>query len=460
MSKKKHNIRSYSSQQLEIKASKILVYENRGIGQWWYGSNDQVPQELLSVIQQSGTAMLCVDKAQQFIAKSFVDPSINNYRINASETALELAKRTAYDVKIFNAISWRVLYDGNGKPGMIYQIPIRHIRRNINGTFKYNPRMYEQFYNRAEDVIYREFNPLVNPQERQNIIASEIKEHGYQLGEILFMFTKTPFRHGDIYPFPKAYSDLESIKADAILQDLEQEKLDGKYNNDMIISLIGEDNQVQPQQDLALANSQQPDLIDANQEFEKNLANFQSGINKILVIKAESKDGMAKVDTFNGGDNLAQLALAADRIPRRVCRVFDTPAVMAGFDVATMLGNQQAMSNAMKLYQFDIEAMQQLICLAFSKVFPDVEWSLQKTTLFEFLPTEVLNELTPEEKRAFGGFEPINEETQTDQEKIISVINRLAPGAAAKLIDKLDANALSILTGLTITDPPAAPAGL
>jgi hypothetical protein len=122
---------------------------------------------------------------------------------------------------------------------------------------------------------------------------------------------------------------------------------------------------------------------------------------------------------------------------------------MIGLEAATILGNAQAIYNSLKMFMLMIKSRQQLIIEAFTVLWPQVDWSIKQLNIYDYLPSEVLAVLTPDELRLLGGYPPQETKTTSSQELLINSLNSLSPLVANKVLESLSEEEIRGLVGLT-----------
>jgi hypothetical protein len=96
-----------------------------------------------------------------------------------------------------------------------------------------------------------------------------------------------------------------------------------------------------------------------------------------------------------------------DIVAREVCRLFGVHPVLALFSDAAILGNQQALANAIMELNHYINPTQRMISEAFKTLFPLQEWNISQFNPINYIPSEVFAQLTADEIRAIAGYEPL-----------------------------------------------------
>jgi hypothetical protein len=142
--------------------------------------------------------------------------------------------------------------------------------------------------------------------------------------------------------------------------------------------------------------------------FDQNIKQFTGeDAAPIMHINVNSADQRPQLDVFSQEKLLNATTEAADRIGKRVCRTMDVPHVLIpGFAQQGQLGNTQEMLTALKLFQNSVNRKQRLVSRALEQVWPEFDWSIEPLVIIEELPNWLLAELTGDEKRQLGGYEP------------------------------------------------------
>lgn len=80
--------------------------------------------------------------------------------------------------------------------------------------------------------------------------------------------------------------------------------------------------------------------------------------------------------------------------------------VLLGYDAANTLGNTQALANASAELANLVESDQQDITDVFTMLWPDKDWSIKRFNPISYIPDKILDDLTPDERRALVGYQP------------------------------------------------------
>ena len=379
----------------------VITKQRVGLRRYLYGEGDNLPNVLLRSINDSGTATACVSRIASFIqGEGFINENAKKYRINATQNGNQFLEEVSYPVAIFEGFVLKILCDLNGNVSSIYKVSLKQIRRKVDGQIRYNPRMGEIDYLLQEDKLMDEFNPYSTPQERAIIVRKELETYGEQVGTIFYPFKIKEYDFGDIYPIPDANSGLEDIISDASLQRLEKRNITKGFKPNVAISMAGKTDDL---------------TIDENGKTESDYLDETIGqfvgdeASSVILLEGQTKDAMPQITIFPLSEMLDGVEKARVRVANAVCRHFSVPPVLIGLEVSNVLGNAQAIYNSLKMFMLIVKSRQQLISESFSILFPNVDWTIKQLNIYDYLPTEVLAQLTSDEVRKLGGYEPLND---------------------------------------------------
>jgi hypothetical protein len=410
--------------------------------------NNDFQGELLKAIMNSGTARNCVDKRSAYIfGNGFKEPSTKVFKINPKQTCDKFLDDTSNNVAVFKTISWLVKLDFSGNPMSVKSLPSQKIKVKSDGNFTYNHTFFTDNYNKNEDQHFEAYRPDYTPEKRAEQLKEQLRENKYQKGFIYYNYTKSI--GSDYYAIPPAYSGIEDILTDHELSSYELENLQNGFLPSAILTLIG-------QVDDEIINTK-TGLTDAGQ-LKKNLSQFtakENGRSKLLVLTAETKDQIPNLQQMDVGKILEGLEKITDRIGRKVCRLFEVPPVLAGFEDASILGSNQTFKNALIGLQHSVIKDQELIIEGLQDIFPGKDFSISSLKLIDYIPQEVLAKLTDDELRNLAGYEPL---PNIDTSGGVSLAETLGVGGTqalqgilidSKLTDSQKVSILEILFNIT-----------
>lgn len=415
-----------------------------------YGKNNTFPNDLLRTIYDSGTATRCIEKRIACInADGFQDDVFSKQIINdKGQTADEVLADLVPDVAVNEGGAFLITYHPEGselKPSAEH-VEFEYLRKYPNGNFVYNEKFGTKEFKKEECKEYEAWNPKLSNEQRIAKIADDQVKHKGQRGTIFYFFVERPGKR--IYSIPSYYSDIENIKADSGLQKTEESNVNDGFKADAVIKVVGEFD------DTTKRDNGKTD----KGNFDDEIAEFQEpGGRRVLVLASDSKDSMAEIDFPDQAPIYDSIDKACDRIPRRVCRDMSVPPVLIGMDAATILGNQQALSNAIKLFNADMLPFQNMISGAFKKIFPTAKTDITTSNLFTYIDPLIAAKLTDDELRILGGFPVIESEAATDAQKTADALGALSPLVVNKVLESMDEDEIRALVGLpakTKTTPP------
>jgi hypothetical protein len=369
-----------------------FIRENKGTKEY----DNKFQNELMRAVLNSGTAINCVNKRGAYIfGEGFVNELGN---ANQKQSFNKLLSELGKNVAVFKTVSLLVKVGIDGMPNSIKLIPTQKIKVKSDGSFMYNPTLYTDNFDLRYDEDYPAYSPYESPLERKQIVAAQMKLHKRQLGFIYYAFEKGI--GSDYYAIPQAYSGLEDILTDHELSAYELENLQNGFLPSAILTLIGTLDNVQKDAVTGLTEAE---------TMQKNLKQFTStedGRSKLLVMAAETKDQIPNLQQLDVGKVLEGMEKITDRVGRKVCRLFDVPPVLVGFEDASILGSNQTFKNALTILQHSVTKDQELIIESLNEIFPEKNFEIKPLTLIDYIPQEVLAVLTRAELRALGGYQP------------------------------------------------------
>jgi hypothetical protein len=113
---------------------------------------------------------------------------------------------------------------------------------------------------------------------------------------------------------------------------------------------------------------------------------------------------------------------------------------LVGLTDAAILGNQQAIANAIKILNNSILPDQIQISGAFTLIWPTPDWTIQSLSLIDYIPSEVISKLSTDEIRALGGYPPASSEGQSSE---VTLAEKLGVGGTQSLVGILSDPLLS-----------------
>jgi hypothetical protein len=201
------------------------------------------------------------------------------------------------------------------------------------------------------------------------------------------------------------------------------------------MTFIGNPNKVIDDQN----NRTYKDYIDAQlQEFTgaKKDGDGLSTRFSLLTFWAGSKEEAPIYQPFDSKGIIEASNTKRDLIDRIVCRLMKVHPVLIGFSDATILGNQQALSNAQKELINTVNTDQRFISASLKTIYPDLDFNISQIQPAFVSDANVISKLTEEEIRnIFFGLQPIERQLPTEGQKILETLSTLSPLLATKIIE-------------------------
>jgi|SRR5688500_12198831 len=339
-----------------------------------FGDRDSFPNELIDIVNESGTASSCVGALARFTSGlGLADTTIGVSKANAIQTHNAAIAELSLHVAYTECVAFRVLYSNDGQPARYYPVPVQTLRRLGRKTFLYNELMgYRNLYRRQDDRWVQAFDPQESPQLRLQRMSSQVTNYGEQVGDIVYYFRKGVGMYRDIYSIPSYYAGLADIESDAGISILERRNIKRGWKTSVIISTGPIDKEVR--------DGNNKTQFDKFSETIKKFAEEDAAI--ALHLEGATNETKPEVKTLNIADVLNATDKATDRVGRKVCRHFGVPPVLVGFETAGKLGDIQELRNTMDLFRLNVMERQQLIKEALTLVWPSVNWSISPLNLW------------------------------------------------------------------------------
>jgi hypothetical protein len=353
-----------------------ITKDNRNY--YTYGEGDNLLNQMVAIVNDSGTAKSCIRKLTQFTqANGLVDANLGASLANALQSHNSAISELALIVSYFKCSSFRVLYDNQGNPARFYPVPTQYFRRSGRRYFLYNDVMGEENYRKIDDKYLQIFDRLEAPQSRLARVNNQIEKYGEQFGDVVYHFTKGVGLYQDVYPVPDYYSGIDDIESDAAISRLEKRNIKKGWRTPVIVSTGPIDNKVE------------------DDHGKTELAKFNENMKKFagedaayaLHLYGATKETIPTVTTINIAEILDQTDKATDRLGRKVCRHMGVPPILVGFSTPGQLGNNQELKNTMSLFKMTVVESQDLIKESLKLVWPDKNWDLTTLNIWETVKT-------------------------------------------------------------------------
>lgn len=420
--------------------------ENKQKGIYDYGRKNNLPNRLLEWVLDSGTAKLAQAKRATYIAADgFQEDEAAKFMVNDKQTADDLLGELAGYMSYFKGAALWVKRDGNGVIKSVSVLPLQDIRKKLDGNYTYNPTLSAKKFEKDKDKTIHRFlgaQPLTEMQ-LQGVGAN---------GELLYIYK--PTADNKHYPIPDYYAAIEDVRTSSELQKFDLETVYNAFITSAILTIFGDyDNQTEDDRGMT-----------AQDYLDEQLKQFTgdgkdgdgvSGRNKLLVMTARTPDEAPKLQPFDSKVILEASNTKRDIIDRAVCRAFGVNPALVGFADAAILGNQQALANASDELSKNVWAEQAMISAAFKALFPEMDWTITSFRPIQYIPTELLKDLTASERRALIGYPELEQEANTDTKTLAELLgvdgtqSLTAVLADPAISDAQKVQIMQILFGLT-----------
>lgn len=435
---------------LFAKAHKFLNYfiptvENKSQQIWNYGKSNQLPNELLKFVVDSGIGKRCITKMRSYIAaEGFTDSELNLIMVNEKQTAYDLLYEAAEYMAYFNGCAFHIARQAVGGVGGIKIVPFQCVRKRLDGNFEVNLTYGQPNYSRKDSKIFAAYGGAkIDVGAMQMQLANpEIKDNG----EILYVYS--PGADNQHYPIPDYFAGIEDIRTSAELSKFDLETVINGFMTSAILSLVGDIDNVNKDEK---GKTEQDYVNDEVAKFSGETKNADGTTNrmKLLVLNAPTKDEMPVLQTFDSKAIFDASNSKRDLIDRVVCRLFGIHPCLMGFADAQILGNTQSMANASIELNKVVAPMQRLLESAFETMMPEKGWKISEYTPINYVSPELLSKMTEDEIRVkLLGLDPIVRELPTEQEKILATLNSLSPLLAAEIVKNMPTEELLGLVGI------------
>jgi hypothetical protein len=230
------------------------------------------------------------------------------------------------------------------------------------------------------------------------LVAAQVIKHGYQVGEILYIFRKGLGRYYDIYPVPRYYASIEDLVSDGKISRLDLRNISQGFRTPVVISTGPIDDQNEDE------HGKTP-----QDYFDESLEDFTGeDASPILHLKGSTEEFKPTVTVINLAEILDQTDRASERIAKRVARVMGVPDVLIGIAKEGQLGNVNELKNQLALFSLSLFKRQELIKGGFDLIAPflaleglpaGADFTISTLKPFDFIPDAVIAGLSSEEQK-------------------------------------------------------------
>lgn len=399
---------------------RVETRNDKGLGIQVYGERNDYPQRLIEIINASGTGRSCVGVYAKFIsgrgfmAKDFFGVIINRH----GQTTDYLLNQIASDYARFGGFCIHVNYNSLYEISSIHHIPFENTRfAALDDNFRFSQIAVHPDWGRRniklrqwrkDDVDFIElFNP--DPATIQQQVDSVGGWQNYK-GQVFYFSNQ-----GDgVYPSPIYDPVLTDMSTEEGLSNI---KLRNTRNNFIPAGMV-----------VDYGNTDESK--EQEEETKKELAEFQGDENacKLLYIQCKSPDEKPEFTPFKSSNYDKDFEVTEKTVVQNIGRSFMQPPILRAEDVGANFG-ADLMRNAYNYYnsiteneRYTLERiLKQLFQYWYDKsVNIDGDFSISPCKYdseadYKDLPTEILKDLTANERRAMAGFDELNNSANEQQ---------------------------------------------
>ena len=387
------------------------VGEQKGAGAvkvFNWGANNLLPQELLRLVYDAGTAEACLRILAQFIGgKGFANPATAQAMANPEQTFNELLAEAKHYAALGIGVALALRFDYTGQHPDLYVVEAECVRRERDGAgrFVLNDGLATGQFKPSRNRLYLPYHPQLTPaQLAAEVLAADESETGYW-GHLWWSFEARVGRR--LYPWPHWYAGREDVESDAALPRYDRKQLKNGFMPDAIITLIGAKYDDLDDPDWAPGEGQtdddrpsikSPDRVAAEAAIRalKGEATESSVMLNTVTLEGEKP----QIDWVDKGPNSKGLTDMRQRIEGAVYRRFGVPPVLDGVAQPGQLGTNQQIVNSINLFNLVVEPARTLFTGPLARLRPDLDFTVTPLDPVDYIDPAVAAHMTPDELRA------------------------------------------------------------
>ncbi len=429
-----------------------------------WGANNLLPQEMLRILYDSGTATTCVDRLALFInGKGFASKVTANTMVNPTQTLNQLLAEASAIAAVGLGVAYIMRFTYGGERGHLYVADVDCLRREKDGPrFVLNAKLAEGKMPVNDNEVYLPYNPLATQQEiSAEVMAASGSESGYW-GHVWFNFTAKMGRK--LYPYAEWWAAKEAIQADAEAPRYDLKQFANGFYPDAIYTVVGSKFADAPDEDWEPADGEteadRPDLPSPDfVALQKNIKAMKGAKSEssVLINVVDTADEKPQIEFLDKGPNSKGLTDATNRIEGRVYRRMGVPPALCGVAEPGVLGSNQQIVNEIKLFGLTVEPRRALCVDPLAHFYPLLDFTVTPLDPVDYIDPTVAAKMTDDELRATRGLAPIEKPQDTEAEKTLKGLNGLSPLVATKVLDNMTAEEIRGLVGLAALTPITKP---
>lgn len=420
------------------------TFEKKGKGYYRYGWNDNLPLELIQIINNSGVAKKAAKKYAEYLeADGFSEAASSSLMVNKVQNADKFLVKVALSFAYFDAAVINIGRKADGTIGELKVMPIHKFRKRLDGDWQYNPTIGEEKYDDSKWELYQKFQ---GQQATPEALSENITKYEKR-GEIVYLYDGNPF-DSDVYAIPDYLAAIEDIKTSAEITKMDYEAVLNGFNLGGVMTFVGVDETTKGED----GYTDRERIEDAMTQFT-GLKKNQDGLTSRFGVWANFVSQPEQAPIYTGNDPKPILEASntkRDVIERAVCKLWDVHPVLLGFSEASVLGNDKAIAQAMEILKNSVKPTQRLISDFMKVCFPQYDWTISevKTTYIE---PSLYDVMTQDEKRNLISLAPIEQPVPSEGQRLLDTLNSLSPLLATKVIDMIPQDVLLTALGIKTT---------
>lgn len=376
-----------------------------------WGDNNLLPQELLALAYDSGTAEACLRILAQFIGgEGFANNATATAKANPEQTFDELLADAKHYAALGIGVALALRYDLNGENPDIYVVEAECVRRERDGSGRYvlNDRLAHGKMPIADNRLYLPYHRQAESAELAEQVAAAAETNSYW-GHLWWSYEGRVGRKR--YPWPTWYASREDVEAEAQLSRYDLKQIKNGFFPDLVLTLVGEkyndipDENWEPgadqtEDDRPYVKSPDRIAVEATVRALKGAATEAS----VMLNTVQTKEEAPQLDWVDKGPNSKGLTDMRSRIEGAVYRRFGVPPVLDGVAQAGQLGNNQQIVNSILLFNLVVKPARALITGPLAHLRPDLDFTVKPLNPVQYLDPTIAAKLTADEIRAIGGY--------------------------------------------------------
>lgn len=370
-------------------------------GVYYYGSDNKLPQEIITLVGGCAALMKALRKRATYIASTgFADEASGNFIVDpkTGKTANQLLAELAFPKSMFSSVDLYVMRDVSGRVASVQATSHELIRRRLDGDFEINNLWGQAEFKKSDGIIYPAFKGL---KDTSNI--GKYHHNGKPLGEILYHWRKDAVSYH--YPIPDWFAGEMDTRTSIELSAMDYEMSVNSFMSSFILTLVGQFEAEKPEGEYSYFDQVNNTL----KNFTGGVKNNATGLSdrfRGMLLTAETKDQIPSLQQFDVEKIISGSIEKREAVDRIIAMNCGVNPVLLGYDAANTLGNTQALANASAELANLVESDQQDITDVFKMLWPDKDWSIKRFNPVSYIPDKILDDLTPDERRALVGYQP------------------------------------------------------